>query len=54
MDSSALHGHFPLTKGTILFIGMLMVFFAIVLGIYLWYELQLEQLERSINHINTL
>jgi hypothetical protein len=49
MDSNALHSHFPLTKGTILFIGMLMVFLAIVLGIYLWYELRLEEIENSMN-----
>lgn len=54
MDSSALHDHFPLTKGTLLFIGMLMVFVALVLAIYLWYELRLEQIETAIDRINTI
>ncbi|MCF8276602.1 MAG: hypothetical protein K9J17_07700 [Flavobacteriales bacterium] len=51
--SSQLHPeYFPLTKGTFLFLGLLLFFATINLAIYLWYDLRLAEIEQPLYHLN--
>jgi hypothetical protein len=39
---------FPLTIGSLVLLGMIMLFITALVGIYLWYDLRLEQLDQSL------
>ncbi|MGB0916110.1 MAG: hypothetical protein ACPGU4_00860 [Flavobacteriales bacterium] len=43
--------YFPLGKGTIVMIALAMVFVISVLVVYLWYDLQLQELNQTLQQL---
>lgn len=43
-----------MTKGALLLTGMVMLFMLVALFIYLWYDLRLEQLDRTMHLMHSL
>lgn len=52
MNTAENPNYFPMTKGTILIVGMVLVFAAIMLATYLWYDIRIEQINQSLQQLN--
>jgi len=45
--------YFPMTKGAMLFMAIVLFFATLMLAVYLWYGLKLAAIECTLNHLNT-
>ena len=52
MKASEKTNYFPMTKGAILIVGMVLVFAALMLATYLWYDIRIEQINQSLQQLN--